>query len=444
MQCTSTKATWDKLQSIYEGDAKVKEAKLQNLRAQFENLKMKDEEKIADYLQRVDETMSAIRGLGEEVSDGVIVKKVMRSLTPNYDTKVPSIEEAKDLKTFSMDELFGSPSAYEMRTRSVEPSKREAAFNITKKGKEEVAHEEVEEDSNAVVIGNFASKCPHGEKDENGKKTMKSFGKEKMTNSYKPRRRSFWNKSSLYTFEDDASDEESFSDDWCSEVNFFMAQGELFDEHIVDDEEEEIEAEVDLEGELVSALEELRKVRREYKKHKNVVAEEQELLIKSLEESKKTISNLKIQLEEEKRMYEVTKSNLERKVKEYQQLEEEIVSLRKELEKCKNELNMRITYDGSIEELDKMISKQKHSKDTEGVGFEVGQSSNSKDSSNKEILFTSSSGSEVKQTFIVSKPNEKKTYAAAKKNQSRNQHASMRIQKEKPRWMMEVSQESRI
>lgn len=137
-----------------------------------------------------------------------------------------------------MDELFGSLFAYEMRTISVEPSKREASFNITKKGKEEVAHEEVEDDLDIVVvnfvrklkrgsgkykgklpfkcfncgkIGNFASKFPYGEKDEHGKKTMKSFGKEKMNNSYKPRRISFRNKSSLYTFEGDAFDEESFS-----------------------------------------------------------------------------------------------------------------------------------------------------------------------------------------------------------------------------------------
>lgn len=39
MHCTSAKETWDKLQSIYEGDTRVKEDKLQNLRAQFENLK---------------------------------------------------------------------------------------------------------------------------------------------------------------------------------------------------------------------------------------------------------------------------------------------------------------------------------------------------------------------------------------------------------------------
>lgn len=129
------------------------------------------------------------------------------------------------------------------------------------------------------------------------------------------------------------SDEESVFEDCCSEgereVNLFMTQGELSKEHIIDDEEEEIKVEVDLEGELVSALEELRKVRKDYKKYKNVAAKEQELLNKSLEESKKIISDLKIQMEEAKRMYEATKSDLERKDKEYQKLEEEIVSLGK-------------------------------------------------------------------------------------------------------------------
>lgn len=67
---------------------------------------MTEEDKIADYFQRVDENINTIRGLGEEVRVEVIVKKVLRSLNPKYDTKVSSIEEAKDLKTFSIDELF--------------------------------------------------------------------------------------------------------------------------------------------------------------------------------------------------------------------------------------------------------------------------------------------------------------------------------------------------
>ena len=38
---------WDKLKSIYEGDDKVKKDKLQTFLAQFETLKMKEEEDVA-------------------------------------------------------------------------------------------------------------------------------------------------------------------------------------------------------------------------------------------------------------------------------------------------------------------------------------------------------------------------------------------------------------
>ena len=40
MQCESTKELWDKLKNIYEGDAKVKNDKLESFRSQFESLNM--------------------------------------------------------------------------------------------------------------------------------------------------------------------------------------------------------------------------------------------------------------------------------------------------------------------------------------------------------------------------------------------------------------------
>jgi hypothetical protein len=47
--CKSAKEIWDKLQSIYEGDSKVKAIKLQTYRGHFEQLKMKEDENIATY-----------------------------------------------------------------------------------------------------------------------------------------------------------------------------------------------------------------------------------------------------------------------------------------------------------------------------------------------------------------------------------------------------------
>jgi hypothetical protein len=43
----SAKEIWEKLKNIYEGDAKVKGAKLQTFRVKFKQLKMKEDENIA-------------------------------------------------------------------------------------------------------------------------------------------------------------------------------------------------------------------------------------------------------------------------------------------------------------------------------------------------------------------------------------------------------------
>lgn len=129
---------------------------------------MKDDEKIVDYLHRFDENVNTIRGHGEEIADEILVKKVLRSLTPKYDTKVSSIEKAKDLKTFTMDELFGSLVASEMRTIGDTSSRKEATFNITKKGKEVATHEESSEESDAKVA-NFVKKLKRGTDHYKGK-----------------------------------------------------------------------------------------------------------------------------------------------------------------------------------------------------------------------------------------------------------------------------------
>jgi hypothetical protein len=44
MHCDSAKEIWNKLKNVYEGDAKVKGAKIQTYRGQFEHLRMKEDE----------------------------------------------------------------------------------------------------------------------------------------------------------------------------------------------------------------------------------------------------------------------------------------------------------------------------------------------------------------------------------------------------------------
>ena len=56
---------WDKIQTTYEGDSKVKEAKIQTYRGQFEHLRMNEDKHIATYFLRVDQLVNTIKGLGE-------------------------------------------------------------------------------------------------------------------------------------------------------------------------------------------------------------------------------------------------------------------------------------------------------------------------------------------------------------------------------------------
>jgi uncharacterized lipoprotein YehR (DUF1307 family) len=75
MGCNTTKVIWDKLKSIYEGDPKFKQVKLQRHRVEFENLKMNEKEDIETYLLRVYEVVNSIIGLGEDLDESLVVQK---------------------------------------------------------------------------------------------------------------------------------------------------------------------------------------------------------------------------------------------------------------------------------------------------------------------------------------------------------------------------------
>ena len=86
MNYASTKEMWDKLATIYQGDTKVQEAKLQTYRIQFKSIKMGEGEDVAAYFQRVEEIVNTMRGLGEKMEPKLVVQNILRSLTP---TKIP-------------------------------------------------------------------------------------------------------------------------------------------------------------------------------------------------------------------------------------------------------------------------------------------------------------------------------------------------------------------
>jgi hypothetical protein len=123
------------LETIYAGDYKVKRAKLQTFKVQYEGLKMKDGENISEYFERVDNIVNAIIGLGVEVSYNELVEKILRTLPMLYNPKVSSLEYRENLDQITMDELYGILIAYEIRLGHENLPKGEATFKVLKKTK---------------------------------------------------------------------------------------------------------------------------------------------------------------------------------------------------------------------------------------------------------------------------------------------------------------------
>jgi hypothetical protein len=103
---------------------------------------MKEDENIAAYFLRVDETVNAIIGLGEEIEEFVIVQKILISLPMRFNPKISTLEEILDLNSISMDELHGIFIAYEMTTEQENPNVKQAAFKTSKISKKKKKEQE--------------------------------------------------------------------------------------------------------------------------------------------------------------------------------------------------------------------------------------------------------------------------------------------------------------
>eukprot|EP00253_Pinus_taeda_P017412 PITA_17412 len=124
---TSNEA-WQTLKRAYQGMEKVKTAKLQLLRKDFENLCMKETDNIDSFFTHVIGLITQMRTHGETIEERRIVEKILRVLPSKFDAIVTTIEETKDLSNFSVDELHVSLMTHEQRLSRNEKSSLEQAF----------------------------------------------------------------------------------------------------------------------------------------------------------------------------------------------------------------------------------------------------------------------------------------------------------------------------
>ncbi|KAK2990949.1 hypothetical protein RJ640_013976 [Escallonia rubra] len=115
MRVESAKEAWETLRNEFQSDDKVRAIKLQSLRKDLENMKMKEDETLKDYSSRFLELINQMKTHGEDISNQRIVEKILISLPEKFDPIVAVIEETKDLSTLSVQEVMASLKSYEQR-----------------------------------------------------------------------------------------------------------------------------------------------------------------------------------------------------------------------------------------------------------------------------------------------------------------------------------------
>ncbi|CAJ2637099.1 unnamed protein product [Trifolium pratense] len=110
----SAKQAWDILATYYEGGAQVKGVKLQSYRRQFELLQMDKADSIGSYVSKVQGLVHSMRSCGEEITERMMVEKVMRTLIPSFDHVVVAIQTAGQVPTMQIENLVGTLEAHEL------------------------------------------------------------------------------------------------------------------------------------------------------------------------------------------------------------------------------------------------------------------------------------------------------------------------------------------
>ena len=184
--CKTSHEAWHNLEITHEGTNQVKETKINMLVHKYESFKMKPNEPISEMFTRFNEITNPLQSLGKGYSQSNLVRKILRSLTQEWEKKTMTIEEAKDLSNYPLEELMGNLISYEVQIKDKETekglNKKNIALNIT------TDSDEVEEEENediALLTRKFKRFIKNGKYKRNRKFPEKSNNKDETPLCYK-------------------------------------------------------------------------------------------------------------------------------------------------------------------------------------------------------------------------------------------------------------------
>nr|GEV44839.1 hypothetical protein [Tanacetum cinerariifolium] len=89
---------------MFMGADRVKTARIQTLKAEFESLNMKETEGMDEFAVKVSNIVSTMRALGDTVEESYIVKKLLRAIPSKFLQIASTLEQFGDLDMMTVEE----------------------------------------------------------------------------------------------------------------------------------------------------------------------------------------------------------------------------------------------------------------------------------------------------------------------------------------------------
>ncbi|XP_074378549.1 uncharacterized protein LOC141720091 [Apium graveolens] len=113
----TAKEAWETIRTLCQGAERVKRARVQTLKGEFEFMCMKDADSLDDLCLKLNGLVTHIRTLRETVTDSYVVKKLLRAMPTKYLQIVSTMEQFGDIENMTVEEAIGSLKAHEERLR---------------------------------------------------------------------------------------------------------------------------------------------------------------------------------------------------------------------------------------------------------------------------------------------------------------------------------------
>ncbi|XP_047313989.1 uncharacterized protein LOC124917647 [Impatiens glandulifera] len=113
----TAKEVWDCLKTRFVGADRVKNARLQTLKSEFDRMHMNDSESLDQYDGQLTSISVRYSSLGETLNDIAIVKKLFDTVPERFISVVAGIEQFYNLETLTFEEAVGRLKVFEERGR---------------------------------------------------------------------------------------------------------------------------------------------------------------------------------------------------------------------------------------------------------------------------------------------------------------------------------------